>query len=623
MRNIILLILSSSTLQLLHSSDLGLPSPQQLIAQPFLQPLKTILSPSEPHRLASIILNAKLHLQDPEHPGHERSADPEPLRIGQVRILNSEFKLKMGPYEADFLGSEVAVEVEPSDFTASAIKGELSSLRLEWTILEEIMVDGVVLEGQFKFLTTATFPWKMLAVELKRLEEATLQSAPVAGQEQWSRASDRWKDWWPEAFWNASRTTIMLNEARKGNEDWGFEFWTRDADIDFYFSWPISVVNLPKRRDRRMYMEAMLPLLGFQNFEFPHTIHKDEYNLKQLVAQGLVANEAKQNIWNQDSSHGPVLAYIANALGQLEIIRRRSEEGHEFFGVFEDDIIPGISVRQANRRVFEAIEALPPSADMLYLEYCLEACSNISYSPYNDHLVRLHTPFCAASIVFTLKGARKILELCRPVWQSIDSMYAILTGHGFLEVYAPKPQIFFQDSFWGSDANRSTEQDALLQNGQQSHHALIATSCKEYMSHPVVSRAWILDYDSIAGHALMDSELYSVLEECGHGFSRYLTMKAFPLMDWAPVGTAKVMIAMSKKHSVNVTETGFWSPGSQYVVVGLDINVLCPHEENLCFLELYRLDSDGNEIDGRQVQVFLESRDSVTSLFVDFTKVNE
>ena len=69
---------------------------------------------------------------------------------------------------------------------------------------------------------------------------------------------------------------------------------------------------------------------------------------------------------------------------------------------------------------------LPPTADMVYLEWCYEACSNIWYNQNYPSLGRAVEPSCSAAILFTVQGARKVADLCLPIFDVIDRMYPIL-----------------------------------------------------------------------------------------------------------------------------------------------------------------------------------------------------
>jgi hypothetical protein len=63
---------------------------------------------------------------------------------------------------------------------------------------------------------------------------------------------------------------------------------------------------------------------------------------------------------------------------------------------------------------------------MVYLEWCYESCSNIWYNQNYPSLGRAVEPSCSAAILFTVQGARKVADLCLPIFDVIDRMYPIL-----------------------------------------------------------------------------------------------------------------------------------------------------------------------------------------------------
>ncbi len=60
------------------------------------------------------------------------------------------------------------------------------------------------------------------------------------------------------------------------------------------------------------------------------------------------------------------------ARARIETIRRGAAAGHPFFAVFEDDLAPGAAPAAVRAAIRAALEQLPASADVLYLEACLE-----------------------------------------------------------------------------------------------------------------------------------------------------------------------------------------------------------------------------------------------------------
>ena len=90
------------------------------------------------------------------------------------------------------------------------------------------------------------------------------------------------------------------------------------------------------------------------------------------------------------------------------------------------------------RRLKSAVQELPSTADMLYLEYCYEQCDDICYKADNfTYIAKAFKPRygereggqrqqfapasaylrvpsrCTAAIIFTHKGARRVMALCK------------------------------------------------------------------------------------------------------------------------------------------------------------------------------------------------------------------
>lgn len=69
---------------------------------------------------------------------------------------------------------------------------------------------------------------------------------------------------------------------------------------------------------------------------------------------------------------------------------------------------------------------MPRTADMVYLEWCHESCSDIWYNQNYHSLGRAAEPSCSGAILFTVQGARKVAELCLPIFDAVDRMYPVL-----------------------------------------------------------------------------------------------------------------------------------------------------------------------------------------------------
>ena len=78
--------------------------------------------------------------------------------------------------------------------------------------------------------------------------------------------------------------------------------------------------------------------------------------------------------------------------------------------MFEDDLMltstcTPLSVAES---VVAALESLPDTADVLYLEYCHEDCEALRFRAGSPLLARAATPGCTGAQFYTAKGARKV-----------------------------------------------------------------------------------------------------------------------------------------------------------------------------------------------------------------------
>jgi hypothetical protein len=84
------------------------------------------------------------------------------------------------------------------------------------------------------------------------------------------------------------------------------------------FDFPVFVMNLPHRHDRRRNMEGLLRSLGFSHVIFPYVTLASAIDVASLVECGFVQKKAVDAILSR-SDKGPraLPAYLANALDQV------------------------------------------------------------------------------------------------------------------------------------------------------------------------------------------------------------------------------------------------------------------------------------------------------------------
>ena len=85
---------------------------------------------------------------------------------------------------------------------------------------------------------------------------------------------------------------------------------------DPIFDFPVCVLNLPWRQDRRRHSASLLLRMGFSNVSFPAVTIKDEMNVARPQKLGLVAEDSLQTLVNEKhiSTEASAKAYLAHTL---------------------------------------------------------------------------------------------------------------------------------------------------------------------------------------------------------------------------------------------------------------------------------------------------------------------
>jgi hypothetical protein len=182
--------------------------------------------------------------------------------------------------------------------------------------------------------------------------------------------------------------------------------------------------------------------VGFTSVSFPSVLGWNEVRagvipedfLSEFIADHPFHNPSFQGRNSMLDKHLP---YIANTMTMLSWMKKAMDLGLAMFGIFEDELVPGMSPRATNSMILGALRELPSTADLLFLEFCEETCASMSAVPRAPHLLRMHAPFCSGAIIYTAKGAKKVLERTLPAFFiAMDTMLAQLIRHGHLEVSA-------------------------------------------------------------------------------------------------------------------------------------------------------------------------------------------
>ena len=233
----------------------------------------------------------------------------------------------------------------------------------------------------------------------------------------------------------------------------------RHASSDIHFSnivknphhLPAFVISSPAHLDKRTQTRYLLQSAGFSDVQFVPFVAANDLNMSDMLAQGQVSAGSMKAIintpWVGSSKLLKVLSLMKN---HLQGVKMGLQANHRIFGVFEDDLMLAASPHDVVQRIGAAIAELPSTADILYLEYCYELCSKHQYEPGHEYIVRAVKPQCAGAILFTQKGAKKVLTMMKNMFLALDNMYAELISHGFLEAYLITPPVLLQDGFWSN-----------------------------------------------------------------------------------------------------------------------------------------------------------------------------
>jgi hypothetical protein len=284
--------------------------------------------------------------------------------------------------------------------------------------------------------------------------------------------SSRLPEW---AVWGLMEgTAVAVDWTQRGRERWlqqeGAAVQAASDRRGVAFDVPAYVMNLARRPDRREHSAALLRALGFSRVVFPETISAAELDVQGALAQGWLTPESLRGF--DDRVHlrrdSAKRAYIANTIGHLSALRQGVGSGSEVFLVLEDDLLPAAPLLKVRERLQDMLDEIGAAqhggADMLYLEYCFEACNQTHLRRHRrwhngagapaSWLVQAHNPLCSGAIAYTRAGAQRVLEHCVPIFDGIDGMLPALVSNGSLRALAAAPPLFYQDGYWGTDAGR-------------------------------------------------------------------------------------------------------------------------------------------------------------------------
>ena len=191
------------------------------------------------------------------------------------------------------------------------------------------------------------------------------------------------------------------------------------------------IINMAsKRPDRRRHMTALMADMGWDAYEFVEPV--------EGVASGQT-NAANMSLRNT------LLRVIFPKAGKM---------GLGEFVVFEDDVMtmgPRSHVVPRIDGLLQEVRSAGLDWDMIYLEYCLEACSlgmRVSL-----HLNEAITPFCAAAILFNGRRLQNVIGCMERYEEPMSFTYSKCIREGRVRALVASPPLFAQDVVLQGDLN--------------------------------------------------------------------------------------------------------------------------------------------------------------------------
>jgi hypothetical protein len=284
----------------------------------------------------------------------------------------------------------------------------------------------------------------------------------------WQPNSSAWIGWLQKSYRNAAFSSQLANVPILSQKLNAIGSECDESILNI----PVAVMSQPQNPERRNHILRLLNTVGFRNVSFPETMNWSDINIEQMTVRGALSTSFFRRIQRQnDTNFVGYLRYTANAVSQVQRISAAAAAKEPII-IMEDDLMLGASVQTIQDILCSslALKNLPPSADMIYLEYCLEKCDELAYNDNHPNLARAVRPSCSAAILFTVKGAQRVADLCWPVFDVIDRMYPSLIRAGWLEAYILTPPVFYQDGFFRSNLERMKTHGA-DHNGAGRYHS--------------------------------------------------------------------------------------------------------------------------------------------------------
>ena len=327
----------------------------------------------------------------------------------------------------------------------------------------------------------------------RRADFNTRQSVVRSGRSSWVINSTRWQSRLIQSYRGVAEVAFAANMRVEGQlkatpsnrADGEGQTQTQQCNKEVW-STPVVVMNLPGNHARRQSSSQLLKSVGFSNVSFPQVLAWSDIEEERLVSEGMLSRFLFSRLRHSRGGTGEVglKKYVANALTQILSVRAAAAANEPVI-ILEDDLMASALDQTLRDRICRTLSNIPPTADMVFLEYCFETCSLLSYDARYPLLARAFEPSCSAAIYFTANGARRVATLAFPVFDVIDTMYPHLIRKGWLEAYVMQPPAFFQNHMFGSTWNHPGKIIlAAFQDNCHQPQAAIPACVEIYMAPP-------------------------------------------------------------------------------------------------------------------------------------------
>ena len=360
------------------------------------------------------------------------------------------------------------------------------------------------------------------------------------------------------------------------------------------FDFPIFVISNPDDMRRRKHTEFILGSAGFRNISFPYFLAADDFDIDELLGSGQLDALKLQSLKNTPWIGSKWKKAISLILNHIHCLETGISLSSALFGIFEDDLMLGSSSLDARKRIDSAISELPPSADVLYREYCFELCNMLDCHSTFHYIRRAVKPGCTAAMIFTKKGAQRTLPRIKSVFLGLDNMYAELIFNGELEAFLLAPPIFFQDGYFSHEFKFGARAIFL-----QSHRPF-SVVCKEQDNDLDLTVVQISSQNQSHPHSIQDRIVLLSLDTF-----ELLEWRSFPAWNESTLDYYSVSTEVSDDDGIfdNLIGSVQVSAKKSSVILNVENTSVCFKDATACRIAAVLSDTNGNVLDERIVQL--------------------